>query len=312
MVDRTEGDPARPEVTDFLRHLEHERQLSPNTLTAYRRDLGQLEGFLGEYLGREGWTWADPDVDRLALRSFLGWLGRKGLAKRSVARKLAATRTFFSFLHLEERIPANPGRTVRAPKLEKRLPGHLSPSDVDTVFEYAENRASENSLQGTRALVVLELLYGSGLRLAELHGLDVDAVDARTGQARVLGKGSKERIVPVTRSALVAIGRYEPRRAEVAPADQGALLVNAEGGRLSRRSIQGAVRDALEQAAGARGLSSHALRHSFATHLMEAGADLLAVKELLGHVSLSTTQIYTHTSKERLLRVYKEAHPRSE
>ena len=111
---------------------------------------------------------------------------------------------------------------------------------------------------------------------------------------------------------MVAIGRYEPRRAEVAPADEGALLVNAEGGRLSRRSIQGAVRDALEQAAGARGLSSHALRHSFATHLMEAGADLLAVKELLGHVSLSTTQIYTHTSKERLLRVYKEAHPRSE
>lgn len=304
--------PSRPELGDFFQHLEDERQLSPNTLKAYRRDLGQLEAFLGEYLGRDGWSWSDPDVDRLAVRSFLGWLGRKGLSKRSVARKLAATRTFLNFLHLEERIPSNPGRTVRAPKLEKRLPGHLSASDVDTVFEYAEQRAAENTLQGTRSLVIMELLYGSGLRLAELHGLDRDALDARSGQIRVLGKGSKERIVPVTRSALRAIDRYEPRRSEVASREEDALLVNAAGGRLSRRSIQAAVRDALERAAGARGLSSHALRHSFATHLMEAGADLLAVKELLGHVSLSTTQIYTHTSRERLLRVYKQAHPRSE
>ncbi|MDX1494502.1 MAG: tyrosine recombinase [Longimicrobiales bacterium] len=303
---------SRLEVEDFLRHLEDERQLADNTLKAYRRDLGQLDAFLSEYLGRETWGWDDPEVDRLALRAFLGWLSRKGLSKRSVARKLAAARTFFSFLHLEERIPANPGRTVRAPKLEKRLPGHLSPSDVDTVFGYAETRAAENTLQGTRTLVILELLYGSGLRLAELHGLDLSAVDRRTGQIRVTGKGSKERIVPVTGSALRAIGRYEPRRQEAAPREEDALLVNADGGRLSRRSIQAAVRDALEQAAGARGLSSHALRHSFATHLMEAGADLLAVKELLGHVSLSTTQIYTHTSKERLLRVYKDAHPRSE
>lgn len=302
----------RPAVQDFLRHLADERQLSPNTLKAYRRDLSQLEAFLSEYLGRESWTWADPEVDRLALRAFLGWLARKGLAKRSVARKLAAARTFFGFLHLEERIPTNPGRTVRAPKLEKRLPGHLTASDVDTVFDYAESRAAENTLAGTRALVILELLYGSGLRLSELHGLDRSAIDERAGQVRVLGKGAKERIVPVTGSALRAIGRYEPRRGEVAPREEDALLVNADGGRLSRRSIQAAARDALEQAAGARGLSSHALRHSFATHLMEAGADLLAVKELLGHVSLSTTQIYTHTSKERLLRVYKEAHPRSE
>lgn len=319
MGERQPGDGAeaatprsRPEAEDFLRHLEDERQLSQNTLKAYRRDLGQLESFLSEYLGREGWRWSDPDVDRLAIRSFLGWLARTGLAKRSVARKLAATRTFFSFLHLEERIPSNPGRTVRAPKLEKRLPGHLSASDVDTVFEYAESRAAENTLQGTRALVILELLYGSGLRLSELHGLDLGALDQSSGQARVLGKGSKERIVPVTGSALRAVARYEPRRSEVTAGEQDALLVNADGGRLSRRSIQAAVRDALEKAAGARGLSSHALRHSFATHLMEAGADLLAVKELLGHVSLSTTQIYTHTSKERLLRVYKDSHPRSE
>jgi integrase/recombinase XerC len=302
----------RAEAEDFLRHLADERQLSPNTLKAYRRDLGQLESFLCDYLGRDGWAWSDPEVDRLALRAFLGWLSREGLAKRTIARKLAAARTFFSFLHAEELVPSNPARTVRAPKLEKRLPGHLTASDVDVVFAYAESRASENTLAGTRALVVLEMLYGSGLRLSELHGLDRSAVDERGGQVRVLGKGGKERIVPVTRSALRAIGRYEPRRREVARPEQDALLVNRDGGRLSRRSIQSSVRDALEQAAGARGLSTHALRHSFATHLMEAGADLLAVKDLLGHVSLSTTQIYTHTSKERLLRVYRHAHPRSE
>lgn len=302
----------RREVGDFLRHLADERQLSTNTLKAYRRDLGQLEAFLTDYLGRDAWGWSDGEIDRLALRAFLGWLGRQGLAKRSIARKLAATRTFLAFLHLEERIPVNPGRTVRAPKLEKRLPGHLTASDVDTVFTYAESRAAENTLMGTRSLVILEILYGSGLRLAELHGLDRSAIDEGPRQMRVFGKGAKERIVPVTQSALRAIRRYEPRRHEVTDPDQEALLVNADGGRLSRRSIQAGVRDALAQAAGARGLSTHALRHSFATHLMEAGADLLAVKELLGHVSLSTTQIYTHTSKERLLRVYRDAHPRSE
>jgi integrase/recombinase XerC len=302
----------RTEVADFLRHLADERQLSENTIKAYRRDLSELEDFLSEYMGRAGWSWGDPEVDRLALRAFLGSCSRRGLAKRSVARKLASTRTFFGFLHLEDRIPANPGRTVRAPKLEKRLPGHLTGADVAAVFDHAEGLAAQNTLAGTRTLAILELLYGSGLRLSELHGVDVRAIDRRTGQVRVLGKGAKERIVPVTSSSIRAVERYELRRAEVAAADELALLVNASGARLSRRSIQASVRGCLEHAAGARGLSTHALRHTFATHLMEAGADLLAVKELLGHVSLSTTQIYTHTSKERLLRVYRDAHPRSE
>jgi integrase/recombinase XerC len=304
--------PARPEVADFLRHLADERQLSGNTVKAYRRDLIDLEDFLSGYLGRDAWAWSDNEVDRLALRAFLGACARRGLAKRSIARKLASARTFFAFLHLEDRIPSNPGRTVRAPKLEKRLPGHLSGSDVEAVFAHAESLAAENTLAGTRTLAILELLYGSGLRLSELHGVDLGDVDRRTGQVRVLGKGAKERIVPVTGSALRALARYELRRAEVAAPAEAALLVNPSGGRLSRRSIQASVRGCLEQAAGARGLSTHALRHTFATHLMEAGADLLAVKELLGHVSLSTTQIYTHTSKERLLRVYRNAHPRSE
>lgn len=310
------ADPAgreRPEASAFLRHLTDERQLSPNTVRAYRRDLQELETFVTEYFARPDWRWGD--VDRLALRGFLGWCRRHGRSRRTVARKLSAVRTFFRFLHLEERIPANPTRAVRAPKIERRLPGHLSASDVRAVFDVAESRAAENTLQGTRDLVVLELLYGSGLRLSELHDLDLDAVDRRGRLARVVGKGSKERIVPLTGAALRALERYEPRRGEATAGAAGptrAVLVNARGGRLSRRSIQGAVRRCLETAAGARGLSAHALRHTFATHLMEGGADLMAVKELLGHVSLSTTRIYTHTSKERLLRVYKDAHPRSE
>lgn len=302
------GAAPRPEVQAYLRHLADERQLSPNTVTAYARDLDELQAFLTEYLGRSDWTWAD--ADRLALRGFLGWCRRGGRSRRTVARKLSAARTFFRFLHLEDRIPHNPTRAVRAPKVDRRLPGHLSAADMQAVFQVAEDRAAANSLQATRDLLILELLYGSGLRLSELHGLDLGALDRKAAQVRVLGKGRKERIVPVTRRSLAALERYEPRRSETG-ATGSAVLVNARGGRLSRRSIQEAVRRCLEAAAGARGLSAHALRHTFATHLLEQGADLLAVKELLGHASLSTTRIYTHTTKERLLRVYREAHPRS-
>ena len=299
------------EVRDFFEHLANERQLSSNTVKAYRLDLSQLIEFLDDYLERSDWRWSDPEVDRLALRGFLGWCGRKGLSRRTVARKLAAARAFFRFLHRENHISVNPAGALSAPKIEKRLPGHLSQADVTDVFNFAESEAAKNTLSGTRKLVILELLYGSGLRLAELHGLDIEHIDEHIKQLRVMGKGRKERLVPLTESALRAIRRYSIRRAEVADQTIGPVLVNATGKRLSRRSIQANVRRSFEKVAGARGLSAHALRHTFATHMLEAGADLLAVKELLGHTSLSSTQIYTHTTKERLARVYQEAHPRA-
>jgi integrase/recombinase XerC len=337
-------------MEDYLRMLANERQLSPHTVAAYGRDLEDLRTFLTDYTGTPDWGW--DEVDRLALRSFMGWCLRRGLTRRSIGRKLSAVRGFFRFLHLEDRLPANPARAVRAPKMEKRLPGHLSRPEMSALFDLAEARAAENTLAGTRDLVVLELLYGSGLRLSELHGLNLTDMDPSSGQMKVRGKGRKERIVPITRSSLQALRRYELRRQEVlskagggggrgsrlldetaegpaprppgegrgtagergsaaAGGDHDALLVNARGGRLSRRSIQRQVRALLEKAAADQGLSVHSLRHSFATHLLDAGADLMAVKELLGHVSLSTTQIYTHTSKERLKAVYKRAHPRA-
>jgi len=302
------------QVEAYLKVLTHERQLSDHTVTAYRRDLNDLTIFLTEYLGTPDWEW--KAVDRLTLRSFLGWCLRRGLSRRTIGRKLSAVRGFFRFLHLEDRLPVNPARAMRAPKAEKRLPGHLSRPEMDAIFRLAEARAAENTLPGTRTLVILELLYGSGLRLSELQGLNRGELDLRAEQVKVRGKGRKERIVPVTGRALQALSRYDPRRQEAlsrrtVAIGPDALLVNAKGGRLSHRSIQRAVREVLEKAAADQGLSAHSLRHSFATHLLDAGADLMAVKELLGHVSLSTTQIYTHTSKERLKKVYRQAHPRS-
>lgn len=300
----------RSELRLFLRHLEDERQLAPNTVAAYRRDLLELERFLTSYLGTPEWAW--DAVDRLALRSFLGEGQRRGLTRRTLGRKLSAARGLFKFLHLEELIPTNPTRAVRSPKRERPLPELVGRAGVDRLFALAESRAAENTLAGTRALLALELLYGSGIRLSELHDLDLELMDLAGEQMKVRGKGRKERIVPFTSSALRALRRYEPRRAETgANPGRGAVLVNEKGARLSRRSIQRVVGGLLEAAGEEAGVSVHSLRHSFATHLLDEGADLMAVKELLGHSSLSTTQIYTHTSRDRLKQVYRKAHPRA-
>ncbi|MBT8336764.1 MAG: tyrosine-type recombinase/integrase [Gemmatimonadetes bacterium] len=308
------GTGAEADVAAFLRHLADERNLSGHTVAAYRRDLSDLTVFLADHLASSSWSWST--VDRSTVRSFLGSLERRGLSRRTASRKLSAVRTFFRFLHLEDRLDKNPTRGIRSPRAERSLPSHLTRAQASELFRAAGLRAAENTLQGTRDLLILELLYGSGLRLAELHGLDRADVDAVGGQMKVMGKGRKERRVPLTDESVVALRRYEPRRAEVLSAadspEPRALFLNRAGGRLSRRGIQRRIRRLFDAVGGADEMGVHSLRHTFATHLLDSGADLLAVKELLGHVSLSTTQIYTHTSKERLKRVYLQAHPRAE
>lgn len=300
----------RSSINVFLRELADGRQLSAHTVTAYRRDLAELADFLDTYFQCEDWPWSR--VDRNALRRFLGRMAQQQLSRRTIARRLSATRSFFRFLHREDLVEANTARTVRSPKLEKSLPQWLSRSDAERVFAVAENRAADGGFRGARDLAILELFYASGMRLSELHGLDMDDVDLIGEQVKVRGKGRKERIIPIGDAAVKAIRKYELRRAEiVGKGDRTALFLNQNGKRLSRRSVQEIVRKAVESGAAEAGMSPHALRHSFATHLLDAGADLLAVKELLGHSSLSTTSIYTHTSKERLKKVYAKAHPRA-
>lgn len=310
-------------IADFLRYAEKERRLAPNTVEAYRRDLMECHRFLGGHL-EAGWEWAD--VSRADLRAFLGHLGDRGLARSTIGRKLSAVRVFYRFLHRTDRVAANPARAVRTPRKERALPGYLSERQAEEMFEALRARAErEGGFLAHRNRALVELLYSCGLRLAEVRELDVQDVDSRSGLARVRGKGGKERIVPVGRAATEAVRDYLPRRARLrerlrrrgggpaaAPGEARApLFLSVRGGRLSRRQIQRAVGRTLATVAGDEGLSTHALRHSFATHMLNAGADLVAVKELLGHTSLSTTRIYTHTSVDRLREVYRRAHPRA-
>jgi integrase/recombinase XerC len=307
-----DGHPNERHLLDYLRDVEHGRQLSPHTVTAYRRDLLEFAGFLDRYYP-EQWNWGG--VDRVALRAFLAELARRRLSRRTIGRKFSAIRSFFRHLHREDIVEANPVRTVRTPKLEKTLPTWLTRAEIERLFDLAQQGSAENTFRGTRDHAIVELFYATGMRLSELHGLDTSALDLVGEQARVLGKGRKERIVPLGQPAVAALRRYELRRREISnrvhDADRKALFLSERGNRLSTRQIQNVVRTLLRKVADDAGLSTHSIRHSFATHLLDAGADLMAVKELLGHVSLSTTRIYTHIAKERLKKVYDKAHPRA-
>ena len=305
-----------PEIVAFLDHLARERDLSPNTVEAYRRDLAEFGRFLGAHYGTDGWTWGG--VDRLAMRGFLGHLARRGLSKRSSARALSAIRSFYRFLHREELVDANPARTVGTPKLDRHLPAYLDRGQIERVFEHAAARvdAADGAHAAVRTLAILELLYSTGMRLGELHGLNRADLDLLSQQAKVRGKGRKERIVPLGDHAARALRNYEAKRDALARrlgpgVDRAAVFLSDRGRRYGRRSIQAAVTGALASVDEDAGLSVHSLRHTFATHLLDAGADLRAVQELLGHASVSTTQIYTHTSVERLKQVYRQAHPRA-
>jgi integrase/recombinase XerC len=300
-------------VADFLRFLAVERNDSPHTVKAYGRDLDSFTAFLDAYYGGAGWKWAG--VDRTAVRGYLGDAQKRGWSKRSMARALSAIRTFYRFLNLHHGIEVNPARAAATPKLEKRLPGYLDRGAMERLFALVETRAGDGTFRSRRDRAILELFYSTGMRLSELVGLDVEDLDAVADQVRVRGKGKKERLLPVGRPAGAALRAYYPMRDEALRAarapDRRALFVSERGRRLSQRAVQLLVRRLLDAVSEGQAVSTHSLRHSFATHMLDAGADLRAVQELLGHASLSTTQIYTHTSVERLKKVYHQAHPRA-
>jgi integrase/recombinase XerC len=299
----------RPEVTNYLAHLEKERDVSPHTVKAYSRDLEAFTDFCDRHYGN--WNW--ETIDRLGLRGFLGELQRRGLAKRSVARALSAVRSLYRFLQEHHGVANAIARAAKVPKLDKRLPTYLDRQQTEALFQWAESRAGGDELAPTRDLAVLELFYSTGIRLSELSGMNLEDLDLLSDQVKVRGKGRKERIVPVGARAVLALRRYLNLREALLPRVQGdrrAVFLSRRGKRLAPRSIQRVVHRMFD-AMGGDGLRVHSLRHTFATHMLDAGADLRAVQELLGHASLSTTQVYTHTSVERLKKVYNQAHPRA-
>ncbi len=297
------------EIDNFLRHLQLERNYSPHTLDGYGRDLEQFRA----YVGREGREEVEvARIDHLTIRDFLGHLYALGNGKSSVARKLASLRSFFKFLHARGEIDANPARLLQTPRLPKKVPPLLSPRELESVLELPP----ADQERGIRDRAVLELLYGAGIRVGELVALDVEDVSLGDRLIRVRGKGRKERIVPFGRTAeqrlrdyLDVRSRWLARRRSVR--NPRALFLNLRGGRLTARSVQRNLSDYLRQGARQLKVHPHLLRHCFATHLLNNGADLRAIQELLGHASLSTTQRYTQLSIEELLKVYRASHPRA-
>ncbi|MCK6685621.1 MAG: tyrosine recombinase XerC [Thermoanaerobaculia bacterium] len=296
----------------FVAYLEKERDVSPHTLKAYRADGEKFLEFLTTvFLARPLEEIATTEIDTLAIRSFLASLRKQGLSKTSISRHLSSLRALFAFLKREGRIETTPALLVSAPKTEKPLPHVLSVDEAAAVVEAGE----EGERFALRNHAVLELLYATGLRVSELVGLNLADVDLGTKQVRTVGKGRKERIVPFGDKALASLEEYLPLRRDLrrgrAFRDRDPLFVNARGTRLTDRSVRRILAQALSEADVNRDASPHSLRHSFATHLLAAGADLRTIQELLGHASLATTQRYTHLDAERLLEVYRKAHPKA-
>ena len=300
---RRRGDPWLREA--FLEHLEWERNLSTATLTAYRREVGRAHDFFSSH-GKASGPEAVAAGD---VRAYLAHLHTAGLSPRSVERALAALRTYFRFLVGEGGLTANPAEAVSHPRHRREAPPVVPLGVIEGLLE-----ALPDSPAGGRDRAVIEFLYGSGVRVGELVALDLDHLQRRRRLVRVLGKGRKERIIPYGTRAAEAIEAYLPARAEWRRRradDENPLFVNQRGGRLTDRSVRRIVRGAVTASAARLDLHPHALRHAFATHLLEAGMDLRAIQELLGHSSLATTQIYTGVDLAHLMAVHRSSHPRS-
>jgi integrase/recombinase XerC len=303
-------------IREFIHYLSAERNASPNTCRAYLKDLEDFEIFLrssGLCLSPKGNIEIEK-VDRLAIRRFLSFLHRKN-RKSSIARKISTLRSFFKFLVREQIITFNPAKSIPTPKVEKYLPSTLTVDEAFRLMEAPRHPQRNSLLDGlkdhrkTRDRAILELLYSSGLRVGELVGLNLNQLDLDLGIVKVMGKGRKERIVPVGMKAAEALKAYLGERGVLT--GEGPLFLNLKGGRLSARTVGRLVKSYSKQSGIFRKVSPHSLRHTFATHLLDAGADIREIQEMLGHVSLSTTQRYTHLTMGKLMEVYDKAHPRS-
>lgn len=298
----------REQVDSFCTYLRGERNYSEHTIAAYRRDILQfLDFFLKDR--EEDWS----QVDNLAIRGFLAFLLQQGYGRSSMARKLAALRTFFYFLQREGRLTLNPAAEVGTPKQGRKLPQFLYRREIEALLA----APPANTPLGQRDRALLEVLYASGLRVSEVTNLRLQDLDLTRGEVKVMGKGRKERLVPLGSKAREALTLYlHQGRPELLAQNKDAgttdrVFLNRWGKALSVRSVRRVVDKYVEELALAEGLSPHSIRHTFATHLLEAGADLRVVQELLGHASIATTQIYTHVSRQRLRTVYQQTHPRA-
>jgi integrase/recombinase XerC len=289
------------EINEFIRYLAVERNVSPHTVAAYSADLDQFRHFVRREKGEVATV---DGVDHLLIRRFLAFLHQQ-CAKSSIGRKLAAIRALYRFLLRTGKVAKNPAELVATPKREKKVPFHLTIDEVTALVEAP--RAKD--ILALRDRAILETLYSCGIRVSELTGMNVGDINLDDATIKVLGKGGKERIVPIGRQALQALDSYLAARNR--PPREAALLVNSRGGRLTRRSVGRIVDRYILHIASMKKISPHTLRHTFATHLLEGGADLRAIQELLGHASLSTTQKYTHVSIDRLMEVYDKAHPKA-
>jgi integrase/recombinase XerC len=294
----------------FLEYLRTQRNYSPHTIAAYEDDLRQFSGFLRRHYSDR--TYSIDDIDQVTIRLFLGDCLEKDFAKRSIARKLACLKSYFKFLFQTKVAAHNPAANVSTPKLEKRLPQYL---DEESVTELMKQPDPTTTI-GKRDTAILELFYSTGIRLSELISLKLSDVDFYGRTIRVTGKGSKDRILPFGGPAKRAIQNYISHRSELLPKKVEAEVANVlfltqRGKRLSPKGVNVLMNEYIGRVSEIEKKSPHILRHTFATHLLNRGADLRAVKELLGHESLSTTQVYTHVSVDRLKTIYAQAHPKA-
>ena len=292
-------------LNKFITYLIAEKNASPYTIKNYRNEIGQFLGFMKEQ-GIDSWD----GVDRYVLRRYLEWLQAQGYVKASITRRISELRSFCRYLVREDILDTNPIRAISSPKVPKRLPDYLDPHEVEALLAAPDATVP----RGQRDRAILEVLYASGLRVSELVSLNLSNVDLRHGQMRVWGKGAKERLALLGNPARRALRRYiQDGRAELVKENKAtnALFLNRLGGRLSTRSVSNILDKYAKLAGLERRVTPHVMRHTFATHLLDGGADLRTVQELLGHADLSTTQIYTHVSQARAKEVYRKAHPRA-